>query len=57
MTAAEIDAALAADPDFVTVCDARRDGWIDALESDTATQWAGVVRAVDVLDEGAEVWL
>lgn len=55
MTAAEIDAALAADPDFVTVCDARRDGWIDALERDTGAQWAGVVRAGDVLDDAAEV--
>lgn len=32
MTAAEIDAALAADPDFAAVCDARRDGWIAAHE-------------------------
>lgn len=33
---ADVDAALAADPDFVTVCDARRDGWIEAMESDGA---------------------
>lgn len=32
----DVDAALAADPDFVTVCDARRDGWIEAMESDGA---------------------
>lgn len=32
----DVDAALGADPDFVTVCDARRDGWIEAMESDGA---------------------
>ena len=49
--AAAGDAALAADPDFVTVCDARRDGWIAALESETAAQWASVVRlGADLLD-------
>ena len=42
---------LDSDPDFVTVCDARRDAWIDALESDTAAQWAAVVRCGgDALD-------
>ena len=56
MTPAEIDAALAADPDFATVCDARRDAVIDALEADTATQWAAVARCGDDLD-AAEVWL
>lgn len=35
---ADADAALAADPDFVTVCDARRDGWIAAMESDGAIE-------------------
>lgn len=34
MTGAEIDAALAADPAFAEVCDARRDGWIAAMEAD-----------------------
>lgn len=48
---AEEEMALASDPDFVTVCDARRDGWIAALEAETAAQWASVVRATgDVLD-------
>jgi hypothetical protein len=43
--------ALDSDPDFITVCDARRDAWIDALESDTAAQWAAVVRCGgDALD-------
>jgi hypothetical protein len=42
---------LDSDPDFITVCDARRDAWIDALESDTAAQWAAVVRCGgDALD-------
>lgn len=36
------DAELAADPDFATVCDARRDAWIEALERDTAAQWEAV---------------
>lgn len=45
----EIDGAVDAleldeDPAFATVCDARRDAWIDALEADTAAQWAAVVR-------------
>lgn len=31
------DAALDADPEFVTVCDARRDGWIAALEGEVRT--------------------
>lgn len=57
MSPAEIDAALAADETFATVCDARRDAWIAALERDTAAQWAGVVRAGDDLDAAAEVWL
>ena len=34
MTGAEIDAELAADPTFAEVCDARRDGWIAAMEAD-----------------------
>jgi hypothetical protein len=56
LDAAEEALALASDPDFVTVCDARRDGWIAALESETAAQWAAVVRVGgDVLD--AEVAL
>jgi hypothetical protein len=42
---------LDSDPDFITVCDARRDGWIAAMESDTAAQWAAVVRCGgDALD-------
>lgn len=41
---ADEDLALASDPDFVTVCDARRDGWIAALEAETAEQWAAIVR-------------
>lgn len=50
------DDVLAADPDFVTVCDARRDGWIAALEAETAAQWAAIVRlGADVLDEAATV--
>lgn len=53
----EEEAELAADPDFVTVCDARRDAWIAALEAETATQWAGVVRAGDALDAAAGVAL
>lgn len=53
---ADDDAALASDPDFVTVCDARRDAWIAALEAETAEQWAAIVRVgADVLD--AEVAL
>ena len=39
------------DAAFQVVCDARRDAWIDALESDTAAQWAAVVRCGgDALD-------
>lgn len=34
MTAAEIEAALAADPAFQTVCDERRDAWVDAIEGE-----------------------
>ncbi len=34
MTGAEIDAALAADPAFAEVCDARRDAWVAAMEAD-----------------------
>ena len=56
MTPAEIDALLSGDPDFATVCDARRDAAIAALEADTAAQWAAVVRCGDDLD-AAEVWL
>ena len=59
MTAAEIDAALSADPDFATVCDARRDGWIAALDAETGAQFARVVRCdVDALDAAldAEEW-
>jgi hypothetical protein len=42
---------LDSDPDFITVCDARRDAWMAALESDTAAQWAAVVRCGgDALD-------
>jgi hypothetical protein len=48
---ADEELALASDPDFATVCDARRDGWIAALEAETAAQWAAVVRVgADVLD-------
>lgn len=48
---AEETIALASDPDFATVCDARRDAWISALEAETAAQWAAVVRVgADVLD-------
>lgn len=48
---ADDDLALAADPDFVTVCDARRDAWIAALEAETAEQWAAIVRVTaDALD-------
>jgi hypothetical protein len=51
LDAIEAELALDADPDFVTVCDARRDAWIAALESDTAAQWAAVVRCGgDALD-------
>jgi hypothetical protein len=51
LDAIEAELALGSDPDFVTVCDARRDAWIDALESDTAAQWAAVVRCGgDALD-------
>lgn len=46
---ADADAALAADPDFVTVCDARRDGWLAAVDSDATAedddQAAGTRRA------------
>lgn len=35
------DAELAADPDFVTVCDARRDAWIAALESEGESEGDG----------------
>jgi hypothetical protein len=39
------------DAAFQVVCDARRDAWIAALESDTAAQWAAVVRCGgDALD-------
>lgn len=56
LDAADDDAALASDPDFQTVCDARRDAWMAALEAETAAQWAAVVRVgADVLD--AEVSL
>jgi hypothetical protein len=34
VTGAEIDAALAADPTFSEVCDARRDAWVAAMEAD-----------------------
>lgn len=48
--------ALDSDPDFVTVCDARRDGWIAALEADTAAQWAAVVRCGgDALDRAVSL--
>ena len=51
LDAIEAELALDSDPDFITVCDARRDGWIAALESDTAAQWAAVVRCGgDALD-------
>ena len=47
---------LDADPDFITVCDARRDGWIAALEADTAAQWAAVVRCGgDALDRAVSL--
>ena len=53
---ADEERALASDPYFATVCDARRDGWIAALEAETAAQWAAVVRlGADALD--AEVAL
>ena len=56
LDAADDDAALAADPDFQTVCDARRDAWMAALEAETAAQWAAVVRVTDdVLDEAATI--
>jgi hypothetical protein len=35
---ADIDAALAADPAFVTVCDARRDRWLEAMARDGARE-------------------
>ena len=48
--------ALDSDPAFQTVCDARRDGWIAALEADTATQWAAVVRCGgDALDRAVSL--
>lgn len=47
---------LDSDPDFVTVCDARRDGWIAAMEAGTAAQWASVVRCGgDVLDRAVSL--
>ena len=47
---------LDSDPDFITVCDARRDGWIAALDADTAAQWASVVRCGgDVLDRAVSL--
>lgn len=47
---------LDSDPSFQTVCDARRDGWIAALEADTAAQWAAVVRCGgDVLDRAVSL--
>jgi len=56
LDAADEEIALASDPDFVTVCDARRDGWIAALEAETAAQWAAVVRiGADVLDAEASL--
>jgi hypothetical protein len=33
MTAEEIEAELAADPEFAAVCDARREAWLEALEA------------------------
>jgi len=54
LDAAAEEIALASDPDFAAVCDARRDGWIAAIEADTAAQWASVVRTTaDVLDRAA----
>ena len=48
--------ALDSDPAFQTVCDARRDGWIAALEADTAAQWAAVVRCGgDALDRAVSL--
>jgi hypothetical protein len=50
--------ALALDDDaaFQTVCDARRDGWIAALDADTAAQWASVVRCGgDALDRAVSL--
>lgn len=48
--------ALDSDPSFQTVCDARRDGWIAALEADTAAQWAAVVRCGgDALDRAVSL--
>ena len=56
LDAIEAELALGSDPDFVTVCDARRDAWIDALESDTAAQWAAVVRCGgDALDRAVSL--
>lgn len=56
LDAAAAEFALDSDPDFVTVCDARRDGWIAAMESDTAAQWAAVVRCGgDVLDRAVSL--
>ena len=60
MTAREIDAALAADPEFAAVCDARHDRYLAdvlALDADTAAdaalpwgpQWCGA----DALDAAA----
>lgn len=37
MSPAEVDAELAADPAFVTVCDERRDAWLAAHEA--AAEW------------------
>ena len=57
----EIDGAadaleLDADAFFATVCNERRDAWIDALESETAAQWAAVVRCGgDVLDRAVSL--
>lgn len=40
----DADAILARDPHFVTVCDARRDGWIASMEADAALD-AEIARA------------
>lgn len=56
LDAAAAELALDDDAAFQTVCDARRDGWIAAMEADTAAQWASVVRCGgDVLDRAVSL--
>lgn len=40
MSTAEFDTMLAADPAFGEICDARRDAWIAAMESESVRELA-----------------